>query len=49
MKKYKVWYRTEDGDCSKAWTYANDKNDAKERIKREYWDVENIIDVEEMK
>lgn len=49
MKKYKVWYRTEDGDCSKVWTKAANKKEAIEYVKREYWDVESIIDVEEMK
>ena len=50
MKKYRVCYESKiDGDCCSVWCYANSKEDAIEDTKCEYWDVAEIIYVEEMR
>lgn len=50
MKKYKVYYEsTTDGDCCSVWCYANSREDAIANTKSEYWDVGEIIEVQEMK
>lgn len=45
MKKFKINYRTLEGDISNVWLEAYDKDDAKIRLKQEYWDVREIISV----
>lgn len=44
--KYKVSYiSTMDGDCCSVWVEANNKEEARERVYDEHWDVEEIIGV----
>lgn len=50
MKKYKITYisSTDDDSCS-VWTTANSAEEAKQNIKREYWDIKEIIMCSEIK
>lgn len=45
QKKWKVSYKDKYDDLTNVWVYANDKEDAKRQARREYWDIERIIDV----
>lgn len=45
MKKFTIKYLTLEGDISNVWLEAYDKDDAKIRLKQEYWDVREIISV----
>lgn len=47
MKKYIVKYTSKDGDLSSVWVEAENKEDAKFQVKREYWDVKDIVMVTE--
>lgn len=49
MKKWIVCYEDKSGDTSKVWLYANSADEAAEEAKREYWDIEEILYVKEMK
>lgn len=50
MKKYRVCYEsTTDGDCCSVWCYARNEEDAIADTKSEYWDVGEIIYVEEIR
>ena len=50
MKKWIVYYTSsQDDDCCKCWCEANTKEDAISYVKREYWDVKEIIEIREMK
>lgn len=50
MKKYVVTYISSmDDDCCNVWTEADSLEEAKYNIKREYWDVKEIIMCNEMK
>ena len=49
MARYKVSYiSTMDGDCCSVWVEANSKEDAKDEVLYEHWDVEEIIGVTKM-
>lgn len=49
MKKYKVTYRSKtDGDCTSVWCHATSRANAEQQVRREYWDVADIICVQEM-
>jgi hypothetical protein len=43
MKKWKVSYLDKHDDLTNVWVYANSKEDAKQEVMHEYWDVEEII------
>jgi hypothetical protein len=43
--EFKVSYICRDGDLSHVRVYASDVDGAKESAKREYWDIESIIEV----
>lgn len=47
--KYYVDYLTSDGDLNHVWVDAFDKADAEEKARREYWDIDQIIDVRKAK
>lgn len=49
MKKYIVKYIDNDNDLSSVWVEALNKADAKSQVKREYWDVKEIVMVYESK
>ena len=49
MKQWKVVYETRDGDTTAVWTYANNEDQAIDEVQDEYWDIEEIISVQEMK
>lgn len=42
MNKYQICYTTLEGDYSKVWIEAFSEDDARDKLKREYWDVERI-------
>ena len=42
MKRYKIYYTTLEGDFTSVWLEAFSEDDARERLKREYWDVQRI-------
>jgi len=48
MKNFKVSYIDKEGDLSHVRVEANDVDGAKVSAKREYWDIENIIQVIEI-
>lgn len=45
MKKFTIKYLTLEGDVSNVWLEAYDKEDAKSQLRREYWDVKEIISI----
>lgn len=46
---YKVSYiSTMDGDCCSVWVEADSVNEAKEKVRDEHWDVEEVIGVTRM-
>lgn len=47
MKKYYVSYNTTYGDYATVWVMAIDAEEAKYIVKREYWDVDEIVSVRE--
>lgn len=48
MKKYIVCYRSStDHDSCKVWVRASCPEEAEEKARREYWDIESIINVYE--
>ena len=48
MKKYSVRYLDKEGDSTKVWVEADSIEQAKQEVKREYWDIETIISVTPM-
>lgn len=48
MKKWKVYYRDKQDELQKCWVEANNKDEAKVKVKREYWDCERFVDVTPM-
>ena len=48
MRKYSITYQTLEGDTSNVWVNAYSKEEAKEEVKREYWDVQEILIVKEI-
>lgn len=45
MKKWKICYREKAGDIANVWVYAETRDEAKREAKREYWDIDYIIEV----
>lgn len=43
MKKYIIKYEDKSGDLTSVWVTASSKEEAKEKVKREYWDVVSIL------
>ena len=43
MDKYIVKYTDKCGDLSTVWVTADSKDDAKKQVRREYWDVQDIV------
>lgn len=48
MKKYLVRFTTKDGDYDKEWCYADSKEEAKNNIIHEHWNIAHIDLVEEL-
>jgi type II secretory pathway component PulF len=46
MKKFIIDYITLEGDLSSVWINAYTAEEAKKQLKREYWDVQEIIMIE---
>lgn len=44
MKRWYITYRSSDNDISRIWLTATSKEQAISEAKREYWDIEEIID-----
>lgn len=47
--KFYIDYLDSDGDLCHVWVDAFDKNEAEEIAKREYWDIDSIINVYQKK
>jgi type II secretory pathway component PulF len=47
MKEYIIRYRTLEGDMDSVIIEAYSKEDARVQLKREYWDVHEIISIRE--
>lgn len=45
MKKYFIDYIANDDDLCHVWIEADSKLDAINKVKAEYWDIKEIIDV----
>jgi len=45
MKKYLIRYLDKEGDSTKVWVEADNVEQAKQEVKREYWDIETIVSV----
>jgi type II secretory pathway component PulF len=43
MKKFIVKYIDKSDDLSSVWVNASSKEEAKSKVKREYWDIKEII------
>lgn len=48
MREYIIRYRTLEGDMDSVIIEAYSKEDARVQLKREYWDVHEIISVREV-
>lgn len=48
MKKYLVRFTTVDDDYDKEWCHANSKEEAKEIMLDDHWNIKEIISVEEL-
>ena len=48
MKRYNIWYTTLENDHTSVWIEAFSEEDAREKLKREYWDVLSIDLIEEI-
>ena len=50
MKKFHIDYISKiDGDVTHVWLYARSKEHAKNEVKHEYWDVQEIVEIREGK
>lgn len=47
MKEYIIRYRTLEGDMDSVIIEAYSKEDARVQLKREYWDVQEILSIRE--
>ena len=47
MREYIIKYRTLEGDMDSVIIEAYNKEDARVQLKREYWDVHEIINIRE--
>lgn len=45
MKKYYIDYTDKEGDLCHVWVNADSKQDAESKVKREYWDIDEIISI----
>jgi len=45
MEDYQIYYEDKDGDSCKVWLSAESVDDAKERVRDEYWDIAEIVSV----
>lgn len=45
MNRYYIDYIDNDGDHCQVWIDASSKDDAISQVKREYWDIQEIISV----
>lgn len=45
MRRFYVDYSDKGGDLCHAWVFADSKQDAINQVKREYWDIDEIISV----
>ena len=46
---YKVIYESSnDGDCCSVWVTASNKEEAKSKVREEYWDCKEILIVERL-
>lgn len=43
-----IYYKPKGDDLAKVWVTAKSRKEAVEKVKREYWDIEEIIDVIKM-
>ena len=48
MNKYIVYFTTTDGDYDKEWCYAESKEEAKQNILDEHWNIASIDSVSEI-
>lgn len=48
MKKYLVRFTTTSGDYDKEWCHAESKEEAKEIIRSEHWNIRSIDSVQEI-
>lgn len=48
MKEYRIKYVTLEGDTDTVIIEAYSKEDAKVQLKREYWDVREVLSVKEV-
>lgn len=48
MKRFKIRYITLEGDSESVWVEAYSREDAKKQLKREYWDVREVISIQEI-
>ena len=48
MKRFKVSYEDKDGDLSNVSVFADDVEGAKAQAKREYWDIDRVVQVIEL-
>lgn len=47
LKRYTIKYIDTSDDLTSVWVEASSKADAKSQVKREYWDIKEIIMVTE--
>jgi type II secretory pathway component PulF len=47
--KFYIDYMTSDGDLTHVWVDAQNKEDAEQQARSEYWDIDQIIDVRKAK
>lgn len=45
MKKFYIDYIDTDGDLTHVWVMARDKDDAKEVVEHEYWNIDYIVKI----
>lgn len=48
MKRYEIYYTTLEDDHTSVWLEAFSEDDAREQLRREYWDVKRIDLVQEI-
>lgn len=48
MPKYLVRFTTKDGDYDKEWCTASNKDEARDTIMHEHWNIQSIDSVERM-
>lgn len=48
MKQYIVKYNSTRGDLCSVWISAESREDAKRKVRSEYWDIKDIVMIQEM-